>query len=63
MQESLPVIDMRPALGGDLGALRAFAAEIGKAARDVGFFYLAGHGVDDGLISSVFLESARLAAT
>lgn len=63
MQESLPVIDMRPALGGDLGALRAFAAEIGKAARDVGFFYLAGHGVDDGLIRSVFLESARLAAT
>ena len=62
MRDSLPIIDMGPALAGDAAGLGAFASEIGRAARDVGFFYLAGHGVDAGLIERVFALSAAFFA-
>ena len=49
MPDTLPVIDLSdtPALAGNVGA----------AARDVGFFYLTGHGMPPALIAEVFQAS------
>ena len=54
MPDTLPVIDLSdtPALAGNVGA----------AARDVGFFYLTGHGVPPALIEEVFKASAAFFA-
>lgn len=41
---SLPIIDIGPLVTGR-GAVSAVAAEIGQACREVGFFYIVGHGV------------------
>ncbi len=41
----LPVIDVAPLVSGS-GDRRAVAAEIGRACREVGFFYVVGHGLD-----------------
>lgn len=45
---SIPIINISPLLGGTEGC-RAVAAEIGQACRECGFFYIIGHGVDEGL--------------
>ena len=44
LERALPVIDVAPLLAGSAGAA-AVAAEIARACRDLGFFYIAGHGV------------------
>jgi isopenicillin N synthase-like dioxygenase len=44
----LPVVDVSGLVAGDPGA-RAVGAEIDAACRDVGFFYVVGHGVDPDL--------------
>src|SRR2546423_11615685 len=44
----LPVIDVSPLRSGD-GGRHAVAAEIGRACREVGVFYVVGHGVDEDL--------------
>ncbi len=54
MNQSLPIIDMSGLAAGAPGALEAVAHEIGKAAREVGFFYLTGHGIDPALIERGF---------
>ena len=45
----MPIIDLAPLHGGDDAGLRAVAAEIRRAAEEVGFFYVAGHGIDPAL--------------
>lgn len=45
---SLPVIDVGPLVGGT-GDRAAVAREIDAACREVGFFYVTGHGVDQAL--------------
>jgi isopenicillin N synthase-like dioxygenase len=50
---ALPIIDLR-----DAGA----AAEIDRACREVGFFYVVGHGVDDGLQQRLEDAAARFFA-
>jgi isopenicillin N synthase-like dioxygenase len=42
-----PIVDLRPLLAGEGGAV---AAQIAAACRTMGFFYVIGHGVDEGLI-------------
>ena len=42
---SLPIIDIAP-LSGDGAAAAAVGAEIDRACRESGFFYVVGHGVD-----------------
>jgi isopenicillin N synthase-like dioxygenase len=56
MSAAVPVIDVS-GLRGDPAALRAVAAEIGRAARDIGFFTVVGHGVPAALIDGVFAQS------
>ncbi|MGQ0434983.1 MAG: isopenicillin N synthase family dioxygenase [Microthrixaceae bacterium] len=46
----LPVIDVSPLVRGDADT-REVAAQIDRAARDVGFFYISGHGVDEHLMA------------
>jgi isopenicillin N synthase-like dioxygenase len=54
----LPVLDFRQFEG--LPAERAaFVDALGDAARDVGFFYLVGHGIDEVLINSIVATSRR----
>jgi isopenicillin N synthase-like dioxygenase len=58
---ALPVIDLRAFDAG--GAARAaFLGELGAAARDVGFFYLRGHGIPDDRIRSIIGAARRFFA-
>ena len=56
--DSLPIID----LAGGIAADTRIAGEIGRAAREVGFFFVTGHGIPATLIEEVFSESARFFA-
>ena len=61
VRTSLPTFDLRRFDGG--GAEReAFLSELRSAARDVGFFYLSGHGVSERLTRSVVDLSRRFFA-
>lgn len=57
VEQSIPVLDFARF---DQGASEraAFLVELRRAARDVGFFYLAGHGIPSGEIADV-LAAAR----
>jgi isopenicillin N synthase-like dioxygenase len=44
----LPVIDIRPLTLGAEGRF-AVATQLGQACREYGFFYIVGHGIDEGL--------------
>ncbi len=61
MRNSLPVIDISRIERGAEG-VALVAREIGAAARDVGFFYVTGHGIAPPFIERVFHESARFFA-
>src|SRR5947209_8186019 len=45
---SIPIIDVGTLVSGSAG-LEAVAAQLGEACRESGFFYVVGHGVDEGL--------------
>jgi isopenicillin N synthase-like dioxygenase len=51
--ESIPTIDLAAALGGDADARREAASRIDRACREIGFFLITGHGIDDDLIASL----------
>jgi isopenicillin N synthase-like dioxygenase len=52
--EHVPVIDIGPLHDGSATGLAAVARAIGAAARDVGFFAVANHGVPDALVAEMF---------
>jgi isopenicillin N synthase-like dioxygenase len=60
----LPLIDVKPLLGEawDRPECSAVAAELGRACREAGFFYIVGHGVDEALQQRLAEESARFFA-
>lgn len=58
----LPIIDLEPLISGQPGGLEQVAGELGKAARDIGFFYVKNHGVDAGLIDRTFAAAHTLFA-
>jgi isopenicillin N synthase-like dioxygenase len=59
-QDSIPIIDFTPWRDGS--GKGAVARAIGAACRDVGFFYLTGHGVDPALRGGTFEGAARFFA-
>jgi isopenicillin N synthase-like dioxygenase len=57
----IPTIDVRELIGHGPGRF-AVAARIGQACRESGFFYVVGHGVDEGLQRRLAEESRRFFA-
>jgi isopenicillin N synthase-like dioxygenase len=55
--QDIPVIDFGPMLGDDPAAKRAVAARLRQAAIEVGFFYIANHGVPAATIAALFAEA------
>src|SRR5262245_28888535 len=60
--EAIPVIDFGPALRGEVGGLDTVAPEVARASENVGFFYLAGHGVPADVIGAAFRASREFHA-
>ena len=59
---AIPVIDVGPAFRSEPGGLEAAAAEVRDASEHVGFFYLAGHGVDPAVVADAFTASREFHA-
>jgi isopenicillin N synthase-like dioxygenase len=59
---AIPVIDVGPAFRGEPGGLEAVAAQVGRASERVGFFYVAGHGVDPAIVEAAFAASREFHA-
>ena len=58
----IPLIDVSGFLAGEPGAAERAAAELRFAFENVGFYYLAGHGVPQALIDTAYAEAARFHA-
>jgi isopenicillin N synthase-like dioxygenase len=54
----IPVIDVAPLVHGSPEQAQAVARELGRACREVGFFYITGHEVPSALMARVFGSSA-----
>src|SRR5271165_6415508 len=59
---AIPVISLAPLRDGGAGGLRAVAAEIRRAAVEIGFFYVADHGVPAALIAATHDMARRFFA-
>ena len=59
--KTLPTLDIRRFVGQG-SERRCFLEDLRKAARSAGFFYLVGHGIEDGLIQDVLKVSRRFFA-
>jgi isopenicillin N synthase-like dioxygenase len=59
---AIPVISLAGLRSGRSADLQRIGAEIGSAARGLGFFSLAGHGIAPALIDDVFVRSAAFFA-
>jgi isopenicillin N synthase-like dioxygenase len=59
--ETLPTLDLRR-FDAHSSERSRFLEELRPAARNVGFFYLVGHGIEDGLIQNVLKVSRRFFA-
>ncbi|MBB3214796.1 isopenicillin N synthase-like dioxygenase [Herbaspirillum sp. Sphag1AN] len=56
---ALPVINISGLYGDTLAQRQSVADQLGAAARDVGFFYIIGHGIDPALIAGL-REASRV---
>ncbi|MFB7723094.1 isopenicillin N synthase family dioxygenase [Nocardia sp. NPDC056100] len=59
---SVPVIDVAGLRSADPAERRAVADEIGRAAREVGFFYISGSGVDPALFEGLLAATEQFFA-
>ncbi len=59
---AIPVIDVGQAFRGAPGGLDGVAAEVRRASEQVGFFYIAGHGVPQAIIDAAFVASREFHA-
>jgi isopenicillin N synthase-like dioxygenase len=55
----IPIIDMSGLRSSELARRRGVAAELGRACREVGFFYLSGHGMDPAVANDIFQAARR----
>jgi isopenicillin N synthase-like dioxygenase len=60
--EAIPVIDFGPAFRGEAGGLDRVASQVARASENVGFFYLAGHGVPAHVVDGAFRASREFHA-
>ena len=60
--EEIPVIDLTEYLAGKPGAHQAAAAALRHALENVGFYFVTGHGVDQGLVDAAFDAAKRFHA-
>jgi len=58
-QSRLAIIDLGPYLAGEPGALERAAAQLGAASEELGFYFVANHGIPQALIDRVFGEAER----
>jgi isopenicillin N synthase-like dioxygenase len=58
----LPVIDIAALAGTDAAAKRRVAAELGRACREIGFFYITGHGIPAPVLADMFAATRRFFA-
>jgi isopenicillin N synthase-like dioxygenase len=58
----IPLIDISALFGADPAARLACGREIGRACRDVGFFYIVNHGIAHARIDEVFAVAQRFFA-
>src|ERR1043166_3981459 len=59
---AIPLIDVAGHLGGDADSSRKAAAQLRWAFENVGFYYLAGHGVPQSLIARPYEAAAGFQA-
>ena len=57
--DSIPVIDMAPFLEGSDDARRKVANDIGRACREIGFFYVVNHAIAQADIDELFRQTRR----
>jgi isopenicillin N synthase-like dioxygenase len=60
--DQIPVVDFAPFRSADQAERKRVGLELASAFRNVGFAYLAGHGVSQDLIDRTFAEAARFFA-
>jgi len=60
--DAIPIIDVSGLASPDIDARRRVADALGRACRDVGFFYVAGHGISDGVRRGMFDAAHRFFA-
>lgn len=60
--QAIPVIDIRALLGQDAAARQSVADQIGRAARDVGFFQIIGHGIERNVREGLIAQARRFFA-
>ena len=53
--DTIPVIDIAPLRAGDMSP----ALEIGRACREIGFFYITNHGIPQAVIDEVLAQAKR----
>ena len=53
----LDIIDVGGLRTGDPAAVVRVAAQVGRACRDTGFFYVRNHGIPDGLMAGIFASA------
>ncbi|MEP3046643.1 MAG: 2-oxoglutarate and iron-dependent oxygenase domain-containing protein [Roseibium sp.] len=58
----LPIIDLAPLICGEPDGITKVAADIGRAAREIGFFYVKNHGIAPTVISNTFHATHKLFA-
>lgn len=60
--DEIPIIDFGPFLTGGEEERRQTAAEINRACRNIGFFFVINHGIEQALIERTFAEAKRFFA-
>jgi len=59
---ALPIVDIRTLVSGQSDGAAAAAEQLGRAARDVGFCYVTGHGIPDATFDGLLAASQRFFA-